>query len=151
MALAPKAITRACGQKFALEETPKLDQGSAWPFDSLPDSALKNLRGRAWLVRRALKGHIYNANENWSLESVTIGVYNLELGSPEKALLNVFGRPDPSRPSSSVPTFSATIEKHIIKLKLDPLRSSGFRTEAACCVDEFFDWCVIGASGHQVR
>jgi hypothetical protein len=122
---AVQLITRACREKFTAEED--------YPnkaLAELPDEARNKLSGHFGpSIGSTWSGNIYNANENWTVEEVTL------LLTPQ------------TDPLDTGMTVEEPPERYRVSVRVPPLSSSEFSLSVNWSGGPAFDWKIVSAKG----
>jgi len=126
---AVQVVTRACREKFPEEE----DHPNK-ALARLPDEARNKLTGHFGpQIGSTWGGNIYNANEDWTVEEVTL------LITPQN---NMF-----DQTTDMGDMIAEQPERYWVSIRVPPLSSSEFSISVNWNASQAFDWTIAAAKG----
>lgn len=123
------AIVEACRNKYAEKATLKE------PLVELPPEAAEKLTGKFGVESYGGSGNIYNGNEKWRVEEVTILV--AEPGWQKKAVAH----------SKNPETDEPHTERYKVKVSVPPLTSKDFTIDVNWRSEDKYEWFITDARG----
>jgi hypothetical protein len=133
---AVELVTMACRQKF-----PETEDHSKQALTELPEAARAKLTGRFGpSFRSTWSGNIYNANEDWTVEEVTLVI--------RPPLANIFGQPSGAA-SAPTPPFVTGPERYRIYIRVPPLSNAEFSLSVNWPSRQDFTWIIVSARGQK--
>lgn len=123
------AIVEACRNKYPEKAAPKE------PLVKLPPEAAEKLTGKFGVQSYGGSGNIYNGNEKWRVEEVTIFI--AEPGWLQKAVAHS------KNPESEEPH----TERYKVKVSVPPLTSKDFSIDVNWRSEEKYEWFITDAQG----
>lgn len=123
------AVLRSCRNKF-----PEV----AEPLTDLPLEAVAKLTGRFGITGAYGSGNLYNANEQWLVEEITVVVFQK---------IETWKRPA----NASGPEVAPKHERYVVKLSVSPLTSSSFSMAVNPWPEDEYQWLIQSARGQKIR
>lgn len=124
---AVQLVTRACREKF-----PEEGDNTTRMLLEFPDDARNKLNGHfGQSVGSTWSGNIYNANEDWTVEEVTL------LITPQ------------TDPLDTGMIVEEPPERYKVRVRVPPLSNSTFSLSVNWRGDQAFDWTIVSAKGSK--
>jgi hypothetical protein len=127
-------VAQACEEKHS----PEARRYEA-EVEILPDKALSQLKGRLGPSLGTWKGSIYNGNEEWRIDEITIAVSDTSAKNDAK-----------TRFSASM-NAAASSERYRVPLEIPPLSNREFELSVFRARGEAFEWKIESATGRRAR